>query len=79
MDQSVVSKGFFEKMFVLLNRTNILSENLILHYTLLLALSSVMGFPDSSVGKESAYKSGDPCLIPGLQRSPGEGRAYPLP
>ena len=54
-------------------------ENLILHYTLLLALSSVMGFPDSSVGKESACNSGDPCLIPGLGRSPGEGKGYPLP
>ena len=66
-------------MFVLLNRTNILSENLILHYTLLLALSSVMGFPDSSVGKESACNSGDLCLIPGLERSPGEGKGYPFP
>ena len=53
-------------------------ENLILHYTLLLALSSVMGFPDSSVGKESACNSGDPCLIPGLGSSPGEGKAYRL-
>ena len=65
-------------MFVLLNRTNILSENLILHYTLLLALSSVMGFPDSSVGKESACNAGDPSSIPLLGRSPGEGIGYPL-
>ena len=65
-------------MFVLLNRTNILSENLILHYTLLLALSSVMGFPDSSVGKESACNSGDPGSILGSGRSPGEGIGYPL-
>ena len=32
-----------------------------------------MGFPCSSVGKESAYNAGDPGLIPGLGISPGEG------
>ena len=37
-----------------------------------------MGFPDSSVGKESACKAGDSGSIPGLGRSPGEGRGYPL-
>ena len=35
-------------------------------------------FPDSSVGKESASKAGDPGLILGLGRSPGEGIGYPL-
>ena len=37
-----------------------------------------MGFPDSSVGKESACSVGDPSLIPGSGRSPGEGIGYPL-
>ena len=37
-----------------------------------------MGFPDSSVGKESACNVGDPSSIPGLGRSPGEGIGYPL-
>ena len=32
-------------------------------------------FPDSSVGKESACNAGDPSLIPGSGRSPGEGNA----
>ena len=36
------------------------------------------GFPDSSVGKESACDSGDPSLIPGSGRSAGEGIGYPL-
>ena len=36
------------------------------------------GLPDSSVGKESACNSGDPNLIPGLERSAGEGIGYPL-
>ena len=37
-----------------------------------------MGFPDSSVGKESTCSAGDPGSIPGLGRSPGEGKGYPL-
>ena len=37
-----------------------------------------MGFPDSSVGKESACNAGDPGSIPGLGRSTGEGTGYPL-
>ena len=35
-----------------------------------------MGFSDSSVGKESACNAGDLGLIPGLGRSPGEGKSY---
>ena len=38
----------------------------------------MLGFPDSSVGKESACNGRDPGLIPGLGRSPGEGIGYPL-
>ena len=37
-----------------------------------------MGFPGSSVGKESACNAGDPSSIPGSGRSAGEGRGYPL-
>ena len=37
-----------------------------------------MGFPDISVGKESACNAGDHGLIPGSGRSPGEGTGYPL-
>jgi len=36
------------------------------------------GLPDSSVGKESACSAGDPGLISGSGRSPGEGIGYPL-
>ena len=35
-------------------------------------------FPGSSDGKVSAYNVGDPGLIPGLGRSPGEGNSNPL-
>ena len=37
-----------------------------------------LGFPRGSAGKESAYNVGDLGSIPGLGRSPGEGKGYPL-
>ena len=36
------------------------------------------GFPGSSADKESACNTGDLGSIPGLGRSPGEGKGYPL-
>ena len=36
------------------------------------------GFPDSSVGKDSACNAGDPGSIPGSERSAGEGMGYSL-
>ena len=39
---------------------------------------NILGFLDSSVGKESACNAGDPGSIPGWGRSPGEGIGYPL-
>ena len=37
-----------------------------------------MGFPDGVDNKESVCKAGEPGLIPGLGRFPGEGHDYPL-
>ena len=37
-----------------------------------------MGFPCGSAGKNSACDAGDPGLIPGSGRSPGEGVGCPL-
>jgi len=37
-----------------------------------------MGFLGSSAGKESACNTGDLGSIPGLERSPGEGKHYPF-
>ena len=37
-----------------------------------------MGFPDSSVGKESTCNAGDSGLIPGSRRTAGEGIGYAL-
>ena len=37
-----------------------------------------MGFPDSSVNKQSVCSAGDPGSIPGLRRSAGEGIGSPV-
>ena len=41
-------------------------------------LCQQMGFPSSPAGKESACNVGNLGSIPGLGRSPGEGKGYPL-
>ena len=41
-------------------------------------LTLIKGFPCGSAGKESACNAGDLGSIPGLGRSPGEGKGYPL-
>ena len=38
----------------------------------------VLGFPCGSASKESACNVGDLGSVPGLGRSPGEGKGYPL-
>ena len=38
----------------------------------------MLGSPGSSAGKESTCNAGDPGLIPGLGRSPGEAIGHPL-
>ena len=37
-----------------------------------------LGFPCGSAGRESSCNAGNLGLIPGLGRSPGEGKGYPL-
>ena len=37
-----------------------------------------LGFPGGSAGKDSACNAGDLGLIPGLGRSPGDEKGYPL-
>ena len=46
--------------------------------TVLVGMQAGMGFPDSSVGKESAGNAGDFGSIPGSGRFTGEGVGYPL-
>ena len=40
--------------------------------------ATTWGFPYSSAGEEPSCNAGDPSLIPGMGRSPGEGIGYPL-
>ena len=47
-------------------------------HLLLLYCRIIILFPDRSVGKQSACNAGDLSSIPGLWRSPGEGKGYPL-
>ena len=49
-----------------------------LNYPYPVSMSMSRGFPHSSVGKESACNAEDLGSIPGLERSPGEGKGYPL-
>ena len=39
--------------------------------------SSILGLPCGSAGKESTCNEGDLGSVPGLGRSPGEGKGYP--
>ena len=41
-------------------------------------LNKILVFPYGSAGKESARNAGNLGSIPGLGRSPGEGKGYPL-
>ena len=41
-------------------------------------LEGIIGYPGSSVGKESACNAGDRGSVPGSGRYPGEGIGYPL-
>ena len=53
--------------------TNIMN---IIYMSFHLYVCKHMGFPGSSVGKESICNAGDPSSIPGLERSPGEGICF---
>ena len=48
------------------------------YYFELKLLMKYLGFPGGSDGKEPACNAGDPGLIPGSGRSPGEENGYPL-
>ena len=49
-----------------------------LHHSKLLHLTSIVAFPGGSDSKAPACSAGDPCSIPGLGRSPGEGNGNPV-
>ena len=44
----------------------------------IMTVKMILGFPNSSVGKESACNVGDLGSISEFGRSPGEGKGYPI-
>ena len=65
--------GFCPKVVLLWPATHQLPHFAVLRSFFLASLSSC-----GSAGKESACNAGDLGSIPGLRRSPGEGKGYPL-
>ena len=63
---------------VVLGMLNLSSEGPVKHHLLFDIYMVRVGFLCGSAGKESACSAGDLGLIPGLGRSPGEGKGYPL-
>ena len=63
---------------VVLGMLNLSSEGPVKHHLLFDIYMVRVGFLCGSAGKESACSAGDLGSIPGLGRSPGEGKGYPL-
>ena len=64
--------------FTIFFKSSLLSLSDLANYLIFLYLSFLVGFPCDSAGKESTCNTGDLASIPGLWRSPGEGKGYPL-
>ena len=58
--------------------TTAIGPNLNCAFFILISFIEMEGFPGSSAGKKSAHNAGDPGLIPGSGRCPGEGKVYPF-
>ena len=69
------SPGHLLEMHISGSTPNLLNQSLYLTWP---PSEVYQGFPDHSVGKESACNAGDPSSIAGLGRSPGEGKGYSL-
>ena len=67
----VLIQILFDEIFL------VLQEHVVYH-KLVINFFLDLGFSSGSNGKESACNVGDPGLIPGSGRSPGEGNGNPL-
>ena len=65
-----IQKGFLDQ--------SVFSESVFSNHIITAFQVPSQGFPGGSAGKESTCNAGDLDLIPGLGRSPGEGKGYPL-
>ena len=73
-----IQEIFKKQNLDLLWTSNYLHSIYIVYTMIDTVLDIIMGFPDSSAGKESPCNARDLGWIPGLGRSPGDGKAYPL-
>ena len=74
---SFTSLFFFKSLLSLLNIASVLCF-LFLFFFSGRKVCGILGLPGGSDSKESACNAGDPGLIPGSGRPPGEGKGYPL-
>ena len=69
----------FEELSTIIGINTSMSTSMCIIVSIYCALICIdEGFPGGSDGKESACNIGDPVLIPGLGRSPGEGNGNSL-
>ena len=68
----------FSEMLPLAIKLSPLSKHFLESWLFYRWIESCPGFPGGSDGKEFACSAGDPGLIPGSRRSPGEGHDNPL-
>ena len=73
-----IQEIFKKQNLDLLWTSNYLHSIYIVYTMIYTVLDIIMGFPDSSAGKESACNVRDLGSIPGLGRSPEDAKAYPL-
>ena len=74
---SFTSLFFFKSLLSLLNIASVFCF-LFLFFFSGRKVCGILGLPGGSDSKESACNAGDPGLIPGSGRPPGEGKGYPL-
>ena len=76
----VIVQQSHQNLFRRVCSTNLSSVNQTVFSNHIITASQVpsQGFPGGSAGKEPTCDAGDLGLIPGLGRSPGEGKGYPL-
>ena len=70
---------FYIRLVTVYKKVLSLGSDFIFYYLFILGCAgSLLGFLDSSIGKEFVCNAGDLGLIPELGRSPGGGKGYPL-
>ena len=75
---NLINICYIEMYFVLEIQVNVEDLGTLYTITILVSGSLLQGFPCGSVGNEPACNAGDLDSIPGLGRSLGEGKGYPL-